>query len=183
MILGLTLGRLGPSLAAPSLGEPPLLPQTPSGWWSVVWACLFMPPVPHSDLCVGLRSHCLRPPWAGFVTFLGLVPSPGNWNKATALQGRPKDHVRGGAAPGPALTEWGGGQGHTVSADSAGCWGSHACYIGKVKQKTCRAWPQPTETQRASCELQRSLRPSMRRNLERQLASPPSHGGEAATEL
>lgn len=100
MILGLTLGRLGPSLAASSLGEPPLLPQTPSGWGSLVWVCLFVLPVPHSDLCVGLRSHCLRPPWAGFVTFLGLVPSPGNWDKATVLQGRPKDHVSGGQPPG-----------------------------------------------------------------------------------
>lgn len=84
----------------------------------------------------------------------------------------------GGAAPSPALTEWGGGQGHTVSSDSASCWGSHACYTGKLKQKTCRAWSQPAETQRASCELQRSPRPSMRRNLKHQLASPPiSRGG------
>ena len=169
-------------MAAPSPGEAPLLPWTPSGWGFLVWVCLFVPrprpPAPHSDLCVGLRSHCHRPRWAGFVTFLGLVPSPGNWDKVTALQSCPKDQVSGGAAPGPALTERGGGQGHTVSSDSASCWGSHACYTGKLKQKTCRAWSQPAEIQRAFCELQKSPRLSMRRNLKHQLASPPvSRGG------
>lgn len=176
------LGRLGPGLAAPSLGEALLLPRTPSGWGFLVWVCLFVPrpraPAPHSDLCVGLRSHCHRPPWAGFVTFLGLVPSPGNWDKVTALQGRPKDQVSGGAAPRPALMEREGGQGHSVSSDSASCWGSHACYTGKLKQKTFRAWSQPAKTQRASCELQKSPRLSMRRNLKHQPASPPvSRGG------
>ena len=180
------MGRLGPGLEAPSLGEAPLPPRTPSGWGLglgvsglglSVGAPTSAPSASQRPLR-GAQVPLHRPPWAGFVTFLRLVPSPGNWDKVTALQGRPKDQVSGGAAPGPALTEWGGGQGHTVSSDSASCWGSHACYTGKLKQKTCRAWSQPAETQRASCELQKSPRPSMRRNLKHQLASPPiSRGG------
>lgn len=49
----------------------------------------------------GAQVPLQRPPWAGFVTFLRLVPSPGNWDKVTALQGRPKDQVSGGGSPQP----------------------------------------------------------------------------------
>ena len=37
------LGRLGPGLAAPSLGEAPLPPRTPSGWGFLAWVCLLVP--------------------------------------------------------------------------------------------------------------------------------------------
>lgn len=95
---GAHLGQTGTQLGSLFTRRTPSASSDPLRLGVSGLVCLFVPPVPHSDLCVGLRSHCLRPPWAGFVTFLGLVPSPGNWDKATALQGCPKDHVSGGAA-------------------------------------------------------------------------------------
>ena len=115
---GASVRQTGTRLGSPFTWRSPSASSDPSGWGSLVWVCLFMPqprpPAPHSGLCAGLRCQGHSPagslPWAGFVPALGLVPSPGNWDKPMALQGHPEDHSEQGAAPGPALMEWGRGQ-------------------------------------------------------------------------
>lgn len=115
---GASVWQTGSRLGSPFTWRSPSASSDPSGWGSMVWVCLFVPqprsPAPHSSLRAGLRSQGHLPPgsspWAGFIPALGLVPSPGNWDKPTALQGRPEDHSEQGAAPGLALTERGRGQ-------------------------------------------------------------------------
>lgn len=140
VILGLTLGRLGPSLAASSLrgASASSRPPPAGGLWSglsiTCSQCLARPlrgaQVPLSSPTLGRFAS---PSWAWFPRLeVGQGHGP---------PGLPQDHVSGGAARVVQPCGGRGARSHHQLKLSRLLGLSHACYIGELKQKTCRAWP------------------------------------------
>lgn len=106
------LGQRQGCVTPPRTGDSGAVSGRPGPWGSSLLVCVCLhshlssASTSHRPLSGAHRSQRRRPPvgspWAGFITFLSLVSSSGKWDKATTLQGCPKEHMSRGAAPGSA---------------------------------------------------------------------------------